>query len=225
MGTDRRGYFDLGGNLIDGPQEDVSSAPDIADLPWIRRESWTTAADRAIIRDLLLEFLVARPMVRRWMIIERTRAPVNALSIGEVEPDEYYLVLQITSDCGCFAETSAPFPVGKRNEVGFTEIFGRMAQAIDTLCGLTPLEAAAAVRIFNETPTGAVDGVNADFKPASRYRKGREAVYRNGLRQRSGAGYDYVPVESGGAGTGYDTIRFETAPLVGDWIMIDYELA
>jgi len=48
-------------------------------------------------------------------------------------------------------------------------------------------------------------------------------VYFNGVRQT----YldDYVVTESGGPGTGYDTVILAVAPLLGDHVLADYILA
>lgn len=45
-------------------------------------------------------------------------------------------------------------------------------------------------------------------------------VYRNG--QRLKLIEDYTIQESGGAGTGYDTVIFEVAPLADDNLLADY---
>lgn len=48
-------------------------------------------------------------------------------------------------------------------------------------------------------------------------------VYRNGLRLKFGVGNDYTVSESGGAGTGYDTITFAgPAPLAYEELTADY---
>lgn len=48
-------------------------------------------------------------------------------------------------------------------------------------------------------------------------------VYRNGQRLLPGAGNDYLVTESGGVGTGYDTIIFTADPPVsGENLWADY---
>lgn len=50
-----------------------------------------------------------------------------------------------------------------------------------------------------------------------------EVVNRNGVTQREGAGNDYTRSESGGAGTGFDTITLlNDAPLSWEQLTIDY---
>lgn len=51
-------------------------------------------------------------------------------------------------------------------------------------------------------------------------------LYRNGVRQESGAGCDYVVSESGGAGTGFDTVTFfDRPPIVDENLFADYRVA
>jgi hypothetical protein len=72
---------------------------------------------------------------------------------------------------------------------------------------------------------GSVDGVNTVFTTPDKFTHdgvSDEMVYLRGLRLRSGAGNDYTVSESGGAGTGYDTITFASAPRSGDNLFIDY---
>ena len=49
-----------------------------------------------------------------------------------------------------------------------------------------------------------------------------EVIHYNGQRLLEGAGCDYVASESGGAGTGYDTITLEFTPRSGSNWLIDY---
>ena len=69
----------------------------------------------------------------------------------------------------------------------------------------------------NETPAGAVDGVNDAFTLAATPVAGSEQVYKNGLLMRVGAGNDYQI-----AG---DTVTFEAGqvPSVGDIVLVSYE--
>ncbi len=72
--------------------------------------------------------------------------------------------------------------------------------------------------------TGNVDGTNTVFTtavPFTNTATAHEAVYVNGLRQKRGAGNDYVVSESIPT-AGYNTITFGAAPLVGDVITIDF---
>jgi hypothetical protein len=72
---------------------------------------------------------------------------------------------------------------------------------------------------------GTIDGVNTVFSTAKNFlhtASFQEAVYLRGLRRCEGVGADYVASESGGPGTGFDTITFANPPRVGDTIIIDY---
>lgn len=87
----------------------------------------------------------------------------------------------------------------------------------------------AGTRTFNEVLTGTVNGINTVFTTAVDFVAGSEAVYFNGIRQTPGVGNDYTISESGGAGTGYDTITFMVAPRSrpgakpDDLVTVDYE--
>lgn len=83
-------------------------------------------------------------------------------------------------------------------------------------------------RVYNEVLAGPINGTNTVFTTSAEFTPGSEAVYFNGVRQTAGAGNDYTISESGGAGTGYDTIIFDVAPRArggskpDDRVSIDY---
>lgn len=80
----------------------------------------------------------------------------------------------------------------------------------------------------NVIPAGAIDGVNLVFTtPDFFIHDGQtdEAVYLRGKRLREGAGNDYTAIESGGAGTGFDTLVLARAPKAGDNFLVDYYVA
>lgn len=81
---------------------------------------------------------------------------------------------------------------------------------------------AGGTRLYNQPLIGPINGVNVVFTTASDFVAGSEAVYFNGVRQLPGAGNDYTRSESGGPGTGYDTVTFAVAPRSGDNLMIDF---
>ena len=99
-----------------------------------------------------------------------------------------------------------------------------MLLSVDTSTGV------AATRVYGETPAGLVNGANTVFTTSSDFQPGTEIVYFNGLRQTEGVGCDYVRSESGGVGTGYDTLTFAVAPRArlggkpDDKITVDYDL-
>ena len=90
-------------------------------------------------------------------------------------------------------------------------------------------QTAVSTRIFNENLTGLVNGANTTFTVVADFVAGNEAVYFNGVRQLEGVGSDYARSESGGVGTGYDTITFAEAPRnrpgpkTDDAVTIDYD--
>lgn len=77
--------------------------------------------------------------------------------------------------------------------------------------------------VQDETPTGTQDGVNTVFTTVEKFKhtsQFKEVVFVNGLRNHIPE--DYFISESGGPGTGYDTITFVIPPLADDVITIDY---
>lgn len=83
-------------------------------------------------------------------------------------------------------------------------------------------------RVYNEVLTGVIDDVNTTFTTSVFFTPGTEAVYFNGVRQWPGVGNDYSISESGGIGTGYDTVTFAVAPRTrpgpksDDRVTVDY---
>lgn len=75
---------------------------------------------------------------------------------------------------------------------------------------------------------GVQDGTNFTYTTPTNFSitPFSEVVKRNGLSLLEGASNDYVRSESGGAGTGYDTITFNfDAPLDWEILLIDYLFA
>lgn len=79
----------------------------------------------------------------------------------------------------------------------------------------------ASNRYYNIYLIGDRDGVNKVFTTPQKFINGTEAVYRNGLRSSS---EDYITAESGGFGTGYDTVIFVDAPVSIETLLIDYSV-
>lgn len=70
---------------------------------------------------------------------------------------------------------------------------------------------------------GTQDNVNTTFTTSTKFKhttKFKEVLFVNGLRQHIPE--DYFVAESGGPGTGYDTIVFTTPPFPDDILTIDY---
>jgi hypothetical protein len=68
---------------------------------------------------------------------------------------------------------------------------------------------------------GVKDGFNTSFQTPQNFVQVDEIVirvYRNGQRLSLGASKDYTVSESGGVGTGYDTVTFNGSPP------LDYEI-
>ena len=61
---------------------------------------------------------------------------------------------------------------------------------------------------------GAKNGVNLAYTAPEFFLEDTERVYRNGSRLKRGIGCDYVTSESGGGGTGFDTVTLLQSPLL-----------
>jgi len=80
-------------------------------------------------------------------------------------------------------------------------------------------------QVVGELPAGPINGVNKVFTTAAKFLEDSLRVYLNGQRLTVGALKDYVVSESGGSGTGFDTMTLATAPISGakpDVIIVDY---
>jgi len=72
---------------------------------------------------------------------------------------------------------------------------------------------------------GVKNHINLVFTTPDEFLPTTIAVYFNGQRMRRGAGEDYTVSESGGPGTGYDTITLldaELAPYATEQLFADY---
>jgi len=81
--------------------------------------------------------------------------------------------------------------------------------------------------VWHETPSGVLNGINTDFTTASDFDPTTLSVSYNGQLQKQGSGEDFTVHESGGIGTGHDTIRFvrPKLPRSGDEILVSYKFA
>jgi hypothetical protein len=80
-------------------------------------------------------------------------------------------------------------------------------------------------RYYTQSLTGAIDSANTTFSTSIPFVHGgpsTEKVYFNGILLSEGPSSDYEAVESGGVGTGYDTIEMAFAPIGGDQLSIDF---
>lgn len=78
---------------------------------------------------------------------------------------------------------------------------------------------------YCEKLIGTKNGINTVFTTSQTFTRatgGEELVFWNGVKQTEGASCDYTVSESGGAGTGYDTITMAVAPLSDENLDICY---
>lgn len=89
---------------------------------------------------------------------------------------------------------------------------------------LAQVSATLAARVVGVPPVGAINGSNVTYTTPHKFvhQVGGDTirVYFNGLRMYPGE--DYTLSESGGVGTGYDTITLAYAPRNGDHLLVDY---
>lgn len=85
---------------------------------------------------------------------------------------------------------------------------------LDAASFRTAIGAAGGTEVKRETPSGTVNGSNADFTLANTPNAATEEVFLNGILQDSGVGNDYT---ISGA-----VISFTTAPVSGDKIRVNY---
>lgn len=91
--------------------------------------------------------------------------------------------------------------------------------------GLTPVggSGTGGFDIQDAALIGIQNGINTTFTTATKFKhidNFKEVIFTNGLRNHIPE--DYYVAESGGPGTGYDTIVFVAPPLSDDVVTIDY---
>jgi hypothetical protein len=67
--------------------------------------------------------------------------------------------------------------------------------------------------VYNEVPTGLIDGINANYTTAFDYIANKIEIYLDGMRMQRGV--DWVE-------TGSDTFQFTTPPAVSQILLVDY---
>lgn len=85
-----------------------------------------------------------------------------------------------------------------------------------------------ALNRFNVVPAGDRDGVNLDYTFIENVLPSTFRLYRNGVRQKQDAlgTCDFTLSESGGVGTGYDTVEITTPALLSwEQLTADYVIA
>jgi len=97
--------------------------------------------------------------------------------------------------------------------------------AVETDGDIVRLTDSGGNEVCGESPSGTKDGVNAIFTTANDFRETSLKVYFNGIRQAQGTGCDYEVSESGGVGTGFDTITVAVPPRSNESLLVDYVIA
>ena len=86
----------------------------------------------------------------------------------------------------------------------------------DHLHGMPATPVGAGTQVFNEVPTGDLDGVDATYTLANTPTAATLVVYKNGMRQNVGAGLDYT------IATNVITFEAGNLPQTGDVVLADY---
>lgn len=145
---------------------------------------------------------------------------VSQLIIAAYHTTPVEAILALETKLGIGSSVASAGEVLLSNASGSSE-WGTLPDATTSSAGLmsaadkTALDAAASVAnfVFNEVPSGTIDGSNTVFTTASDFQSGTTALYLNGLRQKLGSSYNE---------TGDAEITFTSAPQASDEIIIDY---
>lgn len=70
--------------------------------------------------------------------------------------------------------------------------------------------------VFDETPSGSINGSNAVFTTVSSFASGSLRVYKNGVRMEAGSGNDFTI-------TGNNQFTMAVAPATGTKLLVDYQ--
>jgi len=98
-------------------------------------------------------------------------------------------------------------------DVNFPQEVIVRSEQVDLLFPVVGIGQVQGQQVWGETPSGVIDGVNRDYTSANAFIIHLLAVYLNGLRQKYPDDYSE---------TGSQSFRFNSAPLPGDSLSIDY---
>jgi hypothetical protein len=78
---------------------------------------------------------------------------------------------------------------------------------------------------WNVVPAGDKDGLNTSYTTPDFFVDGTLRLYINGQRLLQGGSDDFTTSESGGVGTGFDTVTIAYPPRLKDNLLADYVAA
>jgi hypothetical protein len=114
-------------------------------------------------------------------------------------------------------------PVNPGGPIYAQEIGYAISSAVPFLWG-GPAGSGLIAEVFQRPLVGPRNGVNTTYTTPEKFLADTIRVYRNGVRQQQGAGLDFISAESGGPGTGYDTVIFGPGlpPVSIEMLFADY---
>jgi len=173
----------------------------------------TTAGDRVLVKD---QAAAADNGIYLASAVAWTRA-TDVNTSAEVTPNIFAWVSEGTlqADTAWVLTTDAPI------------VLGTTSLTWEKYADTTTAALASRLRNFASL-TGALNGINQTFTLAE---KGTHLpptgiqirLFRNGVSLHPGVGHDYTVTESGGAGTGFDTVTLQSkAPLSWEILYAHY---
>ena len=98
------------------------------------------------------------------------------------------------------------------------------ADSITLTVGSFTINGVSLLRYFQQALVGPLNGFNTVFTTSTKFvasGPSKESLYYNGVLLFQGPGNDYTVSESGGVGTGFDTITMSFPPRSNDRLWID----
>ena len=109
---------------------------------------------------------------------------------------------------------------GQENTVGASHANGQAVEMLITAGIFENIEDEINIlspgqQALNEILTSQIDGATTSFTTSFNYVAGTLKVFLNGIRQSPGASLDYTE-------TGVNTFQFNSTPIVGERVLVDY---